>query len=261
MDYPVHLYKVLYPNNALIASQLKPEQFADHYTVGSDKHYNGKVIFAELDPAYRHPYFPIDEALAHVKPHPDGRPKATKFISNYRVLEHIELGAIDKLFIATAQGYVQALEAEEMPPASEDDGLAIYAEISPMTMLILSDLNNRQFGRFITDPGSFQSAPAQFYTKLNVDILGFIEYFKQYPFTNSPISSIHPSALRDAVEELSKYKDKHNKGLCLNSSLSTVSYKQIDRGFTFARGEEMKFFAMPPLDDIEHHNFKFFRNM
>jgi len=261
MDYPVHLYKVLYPNNALIASQLTPDQFADHYTIGSDKHYNGKVIFAELEPSYRHPFLPIDKALAYVKPHSDGRPKATKFIANYRVLEHIDLKAIETLYICTAQGHILRLDSAEIPNHSEKGKIWIYAEISPMTMLLLSDLDCLDFGRFITDPKEFKSAPAQFYTQLNVDVKAFIEYFKHHPFTNSPIGSIHPSAMRDAYYELKKYGDKHNKGLCLNSSLSTVSYKLIRRGFTFASGKDMKFFAMPPLEEIEHKNYKFFRNM
>lgn len=261
MDYAVHLYLVLYPNNALIASQLMPDQFADHYTIGSDKHYNGKVIFAEIDPSFRHPFFQIDEALTHVKPHPDGRPKATKFIANYRVQEHIDLKSIGTLYLCTAQGHMIPLEAAEMPNHSERGKVWIYAEISPMTMLLLSDLDCLEFGRFITDPSEFKSAPAQFYTQLNVDVPGFIEYFENHPFTNSPIGSIHPSALRDAYLELKKYGDKHNKGLCLNSSLSTVSYKLIRRGFIFASGKEMKFYTMPSLEEIERINFRFFRNM
>lgn len=261
MDYDIHLYKILYPNNALIASQLTPEQFANHYTSGSDKHYNGKVIFAEIDPSFRNPFFPIDEALGHVKAHPDGRPKATKFIANYRVLEHINFDAIMVLYLCTAQGHLLPLQPAEFTNHEEKEQIRIYAEISPMRMLILSDLDFAGFGKFITDPLDFKSAPAQFYTQFNVDVADFIAYFKKQPFTNSPISSIHPSCLRDAYNNLKKYQNKHNKGLCLNSTLSTISYKLISRGYMFASQAQMKFFPMPEKDYIEHHHFKFYKNM
>jgi len=261
MAHDIHLYKICYPNNALVASQLTPEEFAKHYTTGSDKYYNSKVLFAEIDPTYRHPFFPIDEALKHVKPHPDGRPKATKFIANYRVMEHIDFDALDKLYLCTAQGHILPLESQDYENHEEQGTCRIYSEISPMRMLILSDLDFAQFGKFITDPLDFKSAPAQFYTQLNLEVLDFIEYFKDNPFTNSPVGSIHPSCLRDAYYELTKYKDKHNKGLCLNSTLSTISYKLIRRGYMFASQKQMKFFAMPDIDSIEHNHYKFYRNM
>lgn len=261
MDFDTHLYIILYPNNALVASQLTPDQFANHYTTGSDKYYNGKVVFAELDPSYRHSFLPIDDALVHVKPHPDGRPKATKFIANYRVLEHVDFNAVDKLYLCTAQGNILPLDSGEYNDEEESGEIRIYAEISPMRMLILSDLDFIHFGKFISDPSDFRSAPAQFYTQMDVNVLDFLKYFKNNPFTNSPIASIHPSCLRDAYYELKKYKDKHNKGLCLNSTLSTISYKLIRRGFMFASQKNMRYYPMPDMDYIEHHHYKFFRNL
>ena len=86
MEYANRLYVILHPTSALIGSQLTPAELARHYTVGPTRHYRGKVIFAELDVGFRNPYFAIDAALREMVPHPDGRPKATKFISCYRVL-------------------------------------------------------------------------------------------------------------------------------------------------------------------------------
>ncbi len=84
------LYMVMHPNHALIASQLDPEHFAKHYTQGSTRYFEGRLIFVEVDPSFRHPYFNIDGAMADLAPHEDGRPKATKFISSYRTLEHVD---------------------------------------------------------------------------------------------------------------------------------------------------------------------------
>ena len=114
MDYTKRLYMILYPHNALVASQLTPDDFAKHYTAGSSRHYQGKVIFAEIDPTYRHDFFRIEEVLDEVKPHKDGRPKATKFVASYRVLEHIAFGAIIRLHLATQEGYSIGIGAEKI---------------------------------------------------------------------------------------------------------------------------------------------------
>ncbi|MCW8848454.1 MAG: hypothetical protein OQJ81_00640, partial [Melioribacteraceae bacterium] len=59
-----HLYMIVFPTNALVASQLGPDKFGEHYTLGSAKHFSGKVIFAEIDINYRNEYFDIDNYLA-----------------------------------------------------------------------------------------------------------------------------------------------------------------------------------------------------
>jgi len=90
MSDPRHLYLILHPNHSLIASQLEPEQFLRHYVQGSTRYFEGRLIFAEVDPDFRHEYFDIDKAYAELIPHEDGRPKATKFIKSYRTLEHMD---------------------------------------------------------------------------------------------------------------------------------------------------------------------------
>jgi len=86
MEYKNRLYMVLYPNQSLIASQYDPEMFARHYTSG------------------------IENILKDLKPHSDGRPKATKFIASYRVLEHVELSALGKLYLSTEEGHCIGIE-------------------------------------------------------------------------------------------------------------------------------------------------------
>ena len=45
-EFQKHLYLILYPNEALVASQLSPSEFGRHYCIGSTRHFAGKVIFA-----------------------------------------------------------------------------------------------------------------------------------------------------------------------------------------------------------------------
>jgi len=82
-------------------------------SASSARYFEGKLVFVELDPEFRHPYFDVESAYAQLKPHEDGSPKATKFISSYRVLEHVDSGD-GKLYICDASGGYVALA-----PASE----------------------------------------------------------------------------------------------------------------------------------------------
>jgi hypothetical protein len=260
MNYENRIYMVLYPNAALIASQYDPEMFARHYTSGSSRHYSGKVVFAELDPNYRNDFFDIEKLLNEMKPHDDGRPKATKFIASYRVLEHVALASIGRLYLSTEEGHCIGLERGEHDSAHAD-AIRIYAEISPMRMLVMSKLTSPDFGAYITAPDNHKSAPKQFYTQLNIDIEDFLEAFEDNPFQPSPIPSMHPSTIRDGYLELMARPGKRSKGMALDSNLDSISYRLLKHGFTFATKGESIFYPLPSHREIEAKNLKFWRTM
>ena len=261
MQYDTYLYLILHPNNALVASQLDPSQFARHYTTGSSRHYHGKVVFAQLESGYRHEYFPIDEILKSVAPHEDGRPKATKFISSYRTLEHVDLTAIHRVHLASEEGDCIELSPGEFRDQEVSGDLRLFAEITPLRMLVLSEHGFEEFGRYITAPENPKSAPKQFYTQIDIDIEVFVSEFEANPFRPSPIPSVHPSTLRDAFVELQSYPEKHFKGIALDARLDQISYRLITNGFMFSSNSESKFFPMPPQEAIEKASYKFWRAM
>ena len=260
MDYENRLYMVLYPNAALIASQYEPDMFARHYTSGSSRHYQGKVIFAEVDVGYRNAFFDIENILKELKPHEDGRPKATKFIASYRVLEHVDLSAIGNLYLSTEEGHCIGLERGDYD-RSHKESIRIYAELNPMRMLVMSKLNPPAFGAYITDPSNHKSAPKQFYTQLNIDLQEFLEEFEKNPFQPSPIAVLHPSTIRDAFVELTSSPAKSSKGIALDSNLDHMSYRLLKHGFTFATKGESIFYPLPDQRTIEARNLKFWRTM
>ncbi|MFO7782850.1 MAG: hypothetical protein R6W94_14635 [Spirochaetia bacterium] len=261
MEYSNRLYVVLYPNVALIGSQLGPEDFAKHYSIGPTRYYFGKVIFGEIDPEFRHPFFDIESVLPELKPHEDGQPKATKFISSYRVLEHIDLDAVRMLYLATHEGYVQPLAPAPYETPEEAGTVRIFAEIAPIRMMVLADYDFEEFAGHVTDPKYRKGAPTMFYTQLDVDIENFIRELDDNPFLQSPVLSIHPSSLRDAFFELKKYPDKHTKGLSVDSSMDAISYKQIRNGFMFASHGKTRFFPMPTLRELEDNNYRFWKSL
>lgn len=261
MEYENHLYMILHPNCSLVGSQYSPEDFARHYMSGSTRHYDGKVIFAELDIAYRHDYFSIDRGLREMVPHADGRPKATKFISTYRVLEHVRFTAIKRLYLTTPSAVVLGLDSAPHTAHHEPDFIRLFAEITPMRMLVLTKLSFPEFGKAITDPENPKGVPSIFYTQIELDINDFMAEIDRNPFLPTPIPSVHPSKLRDAVMELRTLPDKQMKGLSLDSNLNRKSYRTLKHGFMFASQTESLFFPLPSQEQIEEINHRFARDM
>jgi hypothetical protein len=255
------IYEIFYPHTCLVGSQLDGCHFAKHYIAGSTRYYKGKLIFAEIDYDFRDPYFDIDAALSELKPHEDGRPKATKFIASYRILEHMSFDAIETLFLTTPEGDCLELASASYKPPGKKGKFRIYAEIDPLRMLVLSTYDFLEFGEFITDPANPIGAPKFLYTQFDLDVDGFLAEFEKNPFMATPIPGLHPSILRDAVEELQTVDYKHNKGLSLDCRLDRVPYKLIKNGFMFASQDEKKFFPMPSLSEIEAENYRFWRSM
>jgi hypothetical protein len=261
MEYTNRLYVILHPTTALIGSQLSPERLARHYTVGPTRHYRGKILFAEVDIGFRHPYFAIEAAIAGLKPHEDGRPKATKFIASYRVLEHIDFHAMKSLYLTSAEGYCLELQSGEYLDGDGESELKVYAEISPLRFLVLSRFDFIRFGGFITDPANSIGAPRFFYTQLDIDAEEFLAEYEQNPFVQSPLPNVHPAILRDAIHELRATGSKNNKGLSLRSNLDSFSYRLIRRGFMFAAQDDRRFYPIPSPAEIEKRNLKFYKSM
>lgn len=87
-----YLYLSLVPE-ALIASNLSPEEFGNYYATGAFRRNCDPAIFFEIDPNFKSDYLPIDKIPELCAPHPDGRPHKSVCLSVYRVLEHVPMPA------------------------------------------------------------------------------------------------------------------------------------------------------------------------
>lgn len=260
-EYTNRLYVILHPNSALVASQLAPEQFAAHYRVGSTRYFAGRLIFAELDSGFRNPYFGIEEALANLKPHPDGRPKATKFVCSYRVLEHIDFKAIKRLHLADPAGHILSLDAGPYDKSHQAGFLRTFVEIDPLSMTVLTSFDMPAFGRYVTDPHNPRGAPKVFFTQVELDVDAFLAEYEKNPFIPAPVPTLHPAKLRDAAIVLRTQKDKGTKGLSLDNDFERIPLRHIRHGFVFAAADEMLFFPMPSEREIEEKNLAFYKAM
>lgn len=256
-----HLYLVLHPNHSLIASQLEPEHFIRHYVQGSTRYFEGRLIFAELDSEFRNPYFDIELAYSELKPHEDGRPKATKFIKSYRVLEHIDFDALGKLYLCNSVGDYVALESAEYNPSEDTEEFRIMLEIDPVKFIVLTKYDFREFGRFITDPRNSKGAPKMFFSQLEFSTEEFLKDFEENPLIRCYVPGIHPARLRNAIEEVRSTPGKYVKGLSLDCPIDKISYKLLRDGFMFAEQGKCKYYPLLSLDDVERRFYKYWKSM
>lgn len=256
-----HLYMICYPNQALVLSQLSPEDFCFRYSYGSASFYSGKLIFAELDLNYRNDFFPIDEALAHFHAHENGSPKATKYISAYRVLEHVDVEAVETLYLANADGSCLPLKPGPYQSQQRGQDLKLYAEIAPISMLTLAKYEMEAFGRHFTEENQFLHVPHLLFAQIELDMDAFLQHFEMDPFIAPPLAGVHPSKLRDAILDLRQRPEKMMKGLTLDMAFRKESYQRISNGLMFMGGGKKRFFPLPSMEEIEREHYRFYKSM
>jgi len=254
-EHQKHLYMIVFPINALVASQLDADKFGEHYTMRSAKHAAGKVIFAEIDINYRDPYFDIDYFLDQTVEHEDGQPKKTKFISSYNVLEHVSLDAIQKLFLVTANGKVLPLEPAEYTAYNEPGLIRLFQEIQPLENLVGSTKDQREFGEYITTGHKSKGAPKIMFTQVDFNIERFFEVNRNRDIYHIDLPGVNAYHFYDCISELQQKPEKLIKTISLASLLREISYKFIRHGFWFAAGEDLKFFPMPSSNELENKYF------
>lgn len=258
-NYTKHLYAIMYPNHSLVASQLEPAEFGKHYSVGSARYYTGKMLFAEVDLAFRNPYFDVDRYLDLTVEHPDGSPKHTKFISSYRVLEHLDLGALKSLYATTPSGVTLEIPRGE---GSESAGprLKIIQELNPLQLLIASTYDHRSFGAYMTDPGNPRGTPKLFYAQLELNVEAFREEWDRNPFMAPPIPGVHPQKLKAVIDTLLADPQPRTKSIGIQSVFDKVTYRSVE-GFWFVDGERLLHYPMPSEKELQARNFQWWRSM
>lgn len=261
MNYEKHLYMIVFPINALVASQLDPVMFAEHYTIGSARHYKGKVIFAEVDVDFRDPYFDIEHYLSLTVPHEDGSPKKTKFISSYAVLEHMDLKKLKDLYLVASNGRALRISSSVFRPITDAAIVRIFQEITPLPNLVASTMDQQSFGKYLTRETKSKGAPKIFFTQYEFNVETFLEQNKNQEMMYSPLPDCHPSLLYQYLLELKTTPGKKTKTINLGSTLLAASYALIRHGFWFAAGDDLLFYPMPTQDELKEKHFSWWKSV
>lgn len=249
----VHLYASLVPE-ALIASMLAPEEFGAYFAVGTKKKAHGHAMFVEIDPAFRDPFFRIDEGIKRCVPHPDGEPKHSVYIAVSRVFEHLPVSALGSLYLVTNDGRVAELAKQQTPPDSAEEAY-LYQEMCPVSPLVVSTKGPVDFHRFMVDREHVLFAlPALFFADLRLG--GLAADPAGGNAGDLPYSNI--DHLRQCLVDI-RTKQIAMKMVDRNPSLG-FPYRTVRTGFYFGRGTELAFYPMPSKEDLLGRYYAWWRS-
>ncbi len=247
-----HLYFNCYQTEALIASHLTPEEFGAYMAVGTRKHTTGNVVFFEVDAARAAATVPAAGRIEELcKPHPDGSPRRSKYLSTYRVLEHLSLESLGKLYLVTRDGRVLGLDGQTYAGDSEARGPNLYAELSPVAPRVVSFLPPSRFVSFVTDPANLVSVPRIFFADQLLDrepdgrLAGYLPY-------------MNPDHIVDCVNEVA-VAEKSAKIVERNPRLIAF-YRTIRRGFFVGDQTGVKIYPYPSADELDEHHHLWWRS-
>lgn len=248
-----YLYLSLIPES-LIASMLPPEEFGNYYAVGSKKRTRGQAIFFEVDADQIGDFFPKAEIAKRCLPHEDGQPKRSVYLSIYRVLEHIPLTALRRLYLVTGDGKVLGLDAQTFTPDSSP-GLHFYQEFCPVTPRVVSKYNPGDFVKFITDPKQPVSVPRIFFCEL------ILRDLRHDPDTHNvdDLPYVNLEHLRDCLRELSRTYSKPTKTV-IRQMHAELLYRTVRGGFFVGDQTGMLYFPLPSREELDTTHYQWWRS-
>lgn len=247
-----YLYLSLIPE-ALVASNLPPEEFGNYYAVGSQKRARGQAIYFEVLPNFHSDYLRLEEAEERCVPHEDGSPRKSSYLCIYRTLENVPMASLGRLFLATDDGRVLALDKGTYRKA-ESPGLHLYQEICPVTPRVAAKMPPDEFAAYITDRKQPVSVDKIVFTELKVN--GLAEHPETADTSNLPYPNL--DHLRDCFKELRNRYAKPTKVVARDTA--GLLYRTIIGGFYVADSSGMLFYPMPGRDELETRYYAWWRS-
>ncbi|OAM87751.1 hypothetical protein AW736_21035 [Termitidicoccus mucosus] len=234
----------------MIASHLTPEEFGAYLATGSRRHSSGQAIFFELDPAWRTDAIPTMAAIEARMPHADGSPRKSRYISIYRVLEHVPLDVIGDLHLTTPDGHVLSIASSGEAPSADNSSYHLYQEYCPVHPRAVSILKPIDFSAHITDTEQPVNVPKIVFAELTLGSLA--NNLDAADIGNLPYPNI--DHLRDCLREVQARPDKPTKILIRNVT-DNVLYRTIKDGYYLGEKGVLKYYPMPALAALEsiHH--------
>jgi hypothetical protein len=243
-----YLYLSLWPES-LIVSMLPPEEFGHYLAVGTKKRMRGEAIFFELDPDFRGEYFNWTDIEERCKPHPNGEPKRTVYVSIYRVLEHVPLDLLKNLYLVTDNGRVLELERQSY---QQEDGntLHLYQEMIPVIPRIASNLNPLEFCRFVTDTKRPVSVPKLAFVELILDDVASDPVAGDAGNLPYP----HMEHLRDCLIGLKEHPETKTKTV-IRQVRWDILYRTIKNGIFVGDQNTFNYYPFPSREDLEGKHY------
>jgi hypothetical protein len=231
---------------ALILSQLPPEDFGNYLAVGTRKRARGQAIFFEIDPAFESDFFPLEAARQRCLAKKNGGPKNSSYAAIYKVLENVPLNALGALYLTTDDGRVLKVDAAPYKEDPAESPLRLYQELAPVTTLVCSRLAPRAFGQHLTTPQQPVCLPRLAYCELNLGELS------KDPAGGDASNLPYPQIdhLRDCLSGLETEPGKQTKTV-IRDFPHSVLFRTVRSGFFVADATDLKFYPMPSRQELE----------
>lgn len=243
-----HLYLSLIPE-ALILSQLSPEQFGRYLATGAKRQIEGPAVFLEVDLNADLEVFRLSKALPRCVAHPGGSPRRSVYVAIHNVLGRVPYAALKRAYLTTPAGATLGLDPAEWTPRDDLEVNFLYQELGPVYPRVATKLRPREFCTAVTDPESFVSVPAIAFIDLNIGGLAY------HPGRND--ISDTPYSQSDHIREC--FKSLETKGQptkIVNRGLRPdLLFYLVRSGLFVGGGGEMRYFPLPDEDVLEsaHH--------
>jgi len=251
----IHYYFTVFPMEAMIASELEPEQFGSYMATGQKKKGSAEqLVFAEITKEFGDD-FDWEYARKKCVSHHDGRKKNSVYLSVYRVLENIPVDALGSLYLTTMDGRTLKLEKGDYAHPAEWKGFALYKELCPVNPLVVSVNNPEKFAEYMTSPLSKVTVPAMVFADLKVVMPEDIkdsgnlgdEYDKNLDHLKACIDS-----LQDGKGKITKIVDRSYAG--------KFSYQIIETGIYIAARGGIVLYAMPTREELKKIDYDWGRS-
>lgn len=247
-----YLYLSLLPE-ALIASNLSPEEFGGYFATGVFRRNCDQAIFFEIDPNFKSDYLPVAKLDELCKPHPDGRPHKSVYLSVYRVLEHIPMSAFRNLYLVTSDGKTLELSKSEFVPDPKQH-LYMYQDFAPCRPRVASILNPKEYVARLTSSERLVNLPKLAFCDMD---LGALESDPQNGDLGSlPYKNQHH--LRDCLMQVNSKGGKNNKVVARSGD--DFLYRTVRTGFFVGTGDDMIFYKMPSPEELENKHYNWWRS-
>lgn len=240
-----HYYLAIFPMEALIASQLNPQEFGSYMATGSKKGSAERLIFAELTGEFGS-CFDWAHAAERCVRHPNGDPKNSVYLSVYRVLENVPMDVYKALYLTTSDGRSLELFTSDYTAPDQGRPFFVYKELCPITPIVVSTLEPRAFARYMTDPSIKTFVPAMAFTDLKM-----IDF--DNPEKTGNIGNLYDNKLghlKECVHEVTTYKGKYNK-ILERSRAASFTYQTIKNGIYIGNQDTLLFFKMKTEEELK----------
>ena len=255
LDMAIHYYLSVFPMEALVASQLDPPQFGAYMATGSKKGSNEQIIFIEIEGGFGSD-FDWKDAEDRCVPHPNGDPKHSVYLGVYRILERVPTDALGAMYLTTRDGRTLELEKRAYErPESHTRSYFVYQELCPVNPVIVSRLDPRDFGAYMTEEANKIHVPKLLFADLKVI------NFEDRKNTGN-IGSLYDNKiphLMQCVSDVTGAEMKINKTLT-RTYVESFAFQTIDYALYVADSDTIVMYRMPSIDEIKQIDYDWGRS-